>query len=67
MRTYCLPPGGISICQDWVGLDFLGGGISEVHHHEESIDNDSYEIMNADMEGGLVQGCVLSVRKTYEN
>ena len=41
--------------------------VSEGHHHEESIDNESYELVNFDMEGGLVRGCGSKVRKTSEN
>ena len=41
--------------------------VSEGHHHEESIDNESYGLVNVNMEGGLVLGCGLPVRKTSEN
>ena len=53
-----------NIGQDW---NALAVEVSEGHHHEESIDNESYELVNFDMEGGLVRGCGSKVRKTSEN
>ena len=41
--------------------------VSEGHHHGEIIDNEIYELMNVDMEGGLVQGYGSPVRKTSDN
>ena len=41
--------------------------ISEGDHHEEIIDNESYEIVNVDIEGGLVWGCGSPFRKTPED
>ena len=54
----------VNIGQDWTALAVE---VSEVHHHEESIDNESYEIVNVYMEVGLVWGCGSPVRKTSEN
>ena len=31
--------------------------VSEGHCNEEIIDNESYELVNVDMEGGFVWGC----------
>ena len=38
-----------------IGKDFtaLAVEVSEGRHHEEIIDNESYELINVDMEGGL--------------
>ena len=41
--------------------------VSEGHNHEESIDNEIYELVNVDMEVGLVRGFESSNRKTYED
>ena len=54
----------IRIGQDLIALVVE---VSEGHHHEESIDNESYEIVNFDMEGGLQRGCGLPFRNTSKN
>ena len=40
--------------------------VSEGNQHEERIDNERYELVNVDMEGGLVWGCGSPFRKTSE-
>ena len=40
--------------QDWTALAVE---VSEGHCNEEIVDNESYEIVNVDMEGGFVWGC----------
>ena len=37
--------------------------VSEGHHHEESINNESYGLFNVDTEGGIVRGCRSPFRK----
>ena len=39
--------------------------MSEGHHHKGIIDNERYELLNVDMEGGIVQGCGPPFGKTY--
>ena len=41
--------------------------VSEGHHHKESVDIESYELVNVDMEGGIVRGCGSTFRKTSED
>ena len=41
--------------------------IIEGHNHEESIDYESYKIVNVDMEGGLVRVCGSPFRKISED
>ena len=43
----------VKIGQDWTTFVVEA---SEGHHHEKIIDNESYELVNVDMGGGLVRG-----------
>ena len=40
--------------------------MSEGHHHKGNIDNESYELLNVDMKGGIVRGCGPPFEKTSE-
>ena len=40
--------------------------VSEGHDHKEGIDDESYELLNVDMEDGIVRGCGSLFRKTAE-
>ena len=51
------------IGQDWTALVVE---VIEVHHHEESIGNESYELINVDMEGEFEHRCGPPFRKTSE-
>ena len=54
----------VKIKQDWTSLELE---VSDGHSHEESIDNERYELVNVDMEGGIVRGCVSIFRKIFED
>ena len=41
--------------------------VSEGHHHEESIYNERYELVNVDMEGGIIRGHGPLFGKIYED
>ena len=41
--------------------------VSEGHHHEESIDNKRYELVNIDTKGRLFRLCGSPFRNTSEN
>ena len=51
----------VKIGQDCTALEVE---VSEGYHHEESIDNERYDLVNVDMESGLVRGYGPSVVKT---
>ena len=54
----------VKIGKDWTALAVE---VSEGHHHKKSIDNESYEIVNVDMEGGIFRGCVSQLGKISED
>ena len=51
----------VNIGQDWTALAVE---VSEGHHCKESMNNEGYEIVNIDMEGGLFRECGSPVWKT---
>ena len=62
-RIFCLHEEDpfVKIGQDWTTLAI---GFSKGNNHKESIDNEIYELVNVDTEGGIVWGCGLPLRNT---
>ena len=54
----------VKIGQDWTTLAME---VSGRQHNEENIDTESYELVNVDMEGGIVPGCGSPARNTSED
>ena len=54
----------VNIWQDWTALEVE---VREGYHHEEVIYNESYELVNVDIEGGLIEGYGSPFGKTYKD
>ena len=65
-RIFCLHEEDpfVKIGQDWTTLAI---GFSKGNNHKESIDNEIYELVNFELEIGLVQGCGFPAMKTSGN